>query len=64
MDPVTILLWVSLIAAVPVAAAGLLLRRGTPVQGFPFRSGLIGWALIAAAILMALAAGFFFWRMK
>jgi hypothetical protein len=64
MDPVTILLWVSLIAAVPVAAAGLLLRRGTPAPGLPFRSGLAGWALIAAAILMALAAGYFFWRMK
>ncbi len=64
MDQVSILLWVSLIAAVPVAAAGLLLRRGALEKGLPLRHGMIGWALILAAILLALAAGYFFWRMN
>jgi hypothetical protein len=64
MDPVSILLWISLIAAVPLAAAGLLLRRRALAQGLTFPRDMAGWALIVGAILMALAAGYFFWRMK
>jgi hypothetical protein len=64
MDTVSILLWVSLIAAVPVAAAGLILRRRALAQGLTFPRDIAGWALIAGAILLALAAGYFFWRMN
>ncbi|MBN2084797.1 MAG: hypothetical protein JW748_06190 [Anaerolineales bacterium] len=64
MDPLTQLLWIGLIAAVPVAAAGLLLRRSAAAQGRPSRRGMAGWVLIATAILMAVAVGFSFWRMN
>ena len=61
MDYVSILLWIGLIAAVPMAAAGLLIRRGTLLQTIPLRREMVGWGLIVGAILLALAAGFFFW---
>jgi|WetSurMetagenome_2_1015567.scaffolds.fasta_scaffold242245_1 hypothetical protein len=61
MDFVSIFLWVILIAAVPMAAAGLLIRRGALLQGRPFRRKMIGWGLIIGALLLALAAGYFFW---
>jgi hypothetical protein len=64
MDEVSILLWISLIAAVPVAAAGLLLRRSAPGQGLPVRRGIIGWVLILFGILLAALVGYFFWRMN
>ncbi len=64
MDPATILVWISLIAAVPVAAAGLVLRRRALAQGLSFPRDAAGWALIAAAVLLALAAGYLFWRMN
>ncbi len=64
MDAVSILLWVGLISAVPVAAAGLLLRRSALEKGLPLRHGMIGWALILAAILLALTAGYLFWRIN
>ena len=64
MDQVSILLWVSLIAAVPVAAAGLILRRRALAQGLAFPRDIAGWALILGAILLALVTGYFFWRMN
>jgi hypothetical protein len=63
MEPESIFLWISLIAAVPVAMAGLILRRSAIAQGLSLRRGIAGWALILAAVLMAVAAGYFFWRM-
>jgi hypothetical protein len=50
-----------LIAAVPMAAAGLLIRRGALLEGRQVRRGMVGWGLIVGSILLALAAGYFFW---
>jgi hypothetical protein len=51
MEP-SVLLWFCAVAAVPVLAAGLLLRREK-----------IGWGLLIGIILIVAMEGFLFWKM-
>jgi undecaprenyl pyrophosphate phosphatase UppP len=63
MEPVPVLLWIILIAVVPMAAAGLLLRQGVIGAGLPEWRGRLAWALIIGAVLLAVLVGIFFWRL-
>ncbi len=53
MTEPSVLLWVSAVAAIPLLAAGLFLRRDK-----------VGWGLLIGIILIVAMEGFLFWRMN